>query len=262
MTLEEVKTIDINNLPEGWRVEEGRRTNKATGKKRIFILNDKGGCVGASCTRCGECSKELAKEYRRNNPEKVKESLKMWYEENREKMLEYHKQYHKKTYANNREKILACNKKWYEENKEKADIYYLEYRMKNKDKISKRSGHKRRALKKASGGSFTTEQLNHCLEFFNNKCAYTGEQLGESYDIDHIKPISKGGTSYIFNLVPTTPTANRCKSNKDLISWYKQQPYYSKERLNKIFEWQKLAYELYGENEESQEQDQYQQIGV
>ena len=86
--------------------------------------------------------------------------------------------------------------------------------------------------------------------FTEGTCAYTGEQLG-AYDLDHVKPLSKGGTSFIYNLVPTTPTANRSKGAKDLEDWYKQQPYYSEERLMKIYEWQKLAFELYGESEET-----------
>lgn len=55
-------------------------------------------------------------------------------------------------------------------------------------------------------GSFTKEQWDECILFFNNVCAYSGEDFGEdlseSLSKDHIIPISQNGNNYIWNIIP------------------------------------------------------------
>lgn len=48
----EIKTMDINNIPDGWSIKEGIKS-RTTGKKRIFILDSNNNPVGASCGKCG-----------------------------------------------------------------------------------------------------------------------------------------------------------------------------------------------------------------
>ena len=112
------------------------------------------------------------------------------------------------------------------------------YRENNKDKL-KEYRHKRRALKLGNGGSYTKAQWLDTLEYFDYKCAYTGECIKHSCHVEHIVPISKGGTSYIWNLVPSTASANLSKQNRDMEEWYREQEYFCEERLNKIYEYQK-----------------------
>jgi 5-methylcytosine-specific restriction endonuclease McrA len=40
-------------------------------------------------------------------------------------------------------------------------------------------------------------------------------RLGANYDIDHIKPLSKGGTNHPKNLQLTCPSCNGSKKDKD-----------------------------------------------
>ena len=127
-----------------------------------------------------------------------------------------------------------CDKKYREHNKDKIK----EYRENNKDKI-KGYTHKRRALKLGNGGSYTKAQWLDTLEYFDYKCAYTGECIKHNCHVEHIVPISKGGTSYIWNLVPSTASANLSKQNRDMEEWYREQEYFCEERLNKIYEYQK-----------------------
>lgn len=287
----EERIIDIDNLPEGWKIEESKQKSRTTGKKRIFIINEAGECVGALCNTCGvvlgienfrkmssnknmprsmckKCTSKSNNEYYKKNSEKVLETQRQWRLRNPEKVKEIYKKSNKKRYKNSPEYFKEKNRLWrlrnpekfresknnnnrkrYSKNPEKFREKSREYRRNNPEKI-KAQKHKYRVRKKEVGGSFTTEQLNHCLAFFGGCCAYTGEQLG-GYDLDHIKPISKGGTSFIYNLVPTTATANRSKGAKDLEEWYKQQSYYSEERFQKILEWQKIAFQKYNTTEQS-----------
>ena len=121
-------------------------------------------------------------------------------------------------------------KQWREDNRELCNKY----------------NHKRRALKAQNGGEYTLEQWQECLEFFDYKCAYSGKPINKSnVNVEHIIPISKGGTSNITNIVPALDSVNKSKNNKDMLSWYKEQPYFSEERLNKILDWIEYASSKY-----------------
>ena len=151
-----------------------------------------------------------------------------------------------------RSSCKCCQKEYRKENAEKIK----EYRKENAEKIKEyrkeylqtpagkevfaRGNHKRRALKAKNGGSYTSEQWQICLEYFDNKCAYTGEIL-DSLNVEHIIPLSKGGTSYIWNLCPSNQNPNFSKGNSDLETWYRKQEYFSEERLEKIYKWQEFA---------------------
>ena len=139
---------------------------------------------------------------------------------------------------NNKEKISEKNRLYYKDNKKEIKERHRQYRENNKDKI-KGYTHKRRALKLGNGGSYTKAQWLDTLEYFDYKCAYTGECIKHNCHVEHIVPISKGGTSYIWNLVPSTASANLSKQNRDMEEWYREQEYFCEERLNKIYEYQK-----------------------
>ena len=178
--------------------------NKPNTNEYFAFRNKSKGKLNA---RCKECDKK----YRENNKDKIRE-----YREN-------NKEYYKEYRENNKEHYKDLFKKYYENNKDK----YKEY------------NHKRRALKVGNGGSYTKSQWLDTLEYFDYKCAYTGECIKHNCHVEHIVPISKGGTSYIWNLVPSTASANLSKQNRDMEEWYREQEYFCEERLNKIYEYQK-----------------------
>ena len=84
------------------------------------------------------------------------------------------------------------------------------------------------------------------MKFFNWKCAYSGQALSkDTRSLDHIKPLNQGGKHEIWNVVPMDRGLNSSKNDKDMEEWYKQQDFYSEERLQKIYEWQEYAYNKY-----------------
>lgn len=58
-----------------------------------------------------------------------------------------------------------------------------------------------------------------------------------------------GSTNYIWNIIPCNSYANTSKHNADMEEWYRQQPYFSEERLQKIYEWVNLQKNIKGEEE-------------
>jgi len=76
---------------------------------------------------------------------------------------------------------------------------------------------------------------------FDNKCAYCGIDLEildrnhqNSLEIDHVIPKKNNGSHCLANIVPSCRSCNQDKRSKNMIEWYKDQPFFSKDRLNKI----------------------------
>lgn len=154
----------------------------------------------------------------------------------REKIMEYGREYRRK----NREKCCDLTKRWIENNRDRIKEQKKQYRKDHPDKWKaqhKANKQKRRARIKGNGGTYTAIQLEECLAFFNYRCAYSGEPLEKDYHIDHIVPLSKGGTNDIWNIVPSNREPNLDKSNKDLDGWYRVTEWFDPNRFEKIKTW-------------------------
>ena len=205
---------------------------------------------------------KLHKEYYENNKEKLFEYHKQYRKENKEKLFEYHKQYRKE----NKEKLSKQRKERYENNKELMLERSKKYREKNREKLleSKKQWYrtpqgqayhsnadaKRRLKKQNQGNGITKYQWLEMMKYFEFRCAYSGEVLNENTrSIDHIEPLNQGGEHEIWNVVPMYRSYNLSKHDKDMLQWYKEQPYYSEDRLQKIYEWQEYAYNKWHKEE-------------
>ena len=166
-----------------------------------------------------------------------------------EKYKERNRQKCKEHYQNNREQRLAKGYEYYIEHRDEILKKRREYNKTHREErkrwlnsevgraSEKASKHKRRALILKNGGSFTKDEVVSALLFFDYMCPYTGEPLEDSYHLDHIVALSKGGTNYIWNIVPCNSYANLSKHNSDMEEWFRKQPYFSEERLQKIYAW-------------------------
>ena len=129
------------------------------------------------------------------------------------------------------------NKEWYEANKETILNRQKKHRQTPEGKaVQKRAKHKYRTKKEGNGGEYTPDEWNQCLDYFNHCDAYTGEPLTTT-EVEHIIPVSKGGTNNIYNIVPANKSTNCSKGKKDLFEWYSKQPYFSWDRYLKICLW-------------------------
>jgi 5-methylcytosine-specific restriction endonuclease McrA len=103
-----------------------------------------------------------------------------------------------------------------------------EYRLYHRQK-SKR----RKALERGSIGLHVTgKQVDARFAQFNHCCAYCGT-TGDLH-IEHVVPISKGGTHVLSNIVPACKGCNLSKRDKDAEGWYRNQPFYCEKRWRRI----------------------------
>ena len=158
---------------------------------------------------CKECKKGYDKQWQQANGDRKAENNKQYYEDNRDKKHEYYKQY----YQSLQGRVAYFN-----------------------------SHHRRRIKEEQQGDGITKEQWLEMMQYFDWRCAYSGERLTEkTQSKDHIIPLDAGGDHMIWNMVPMTRSLNSSKWKKDMLEWYKKQPFYSETRLAKIYEWQEYA---------------------
>ena len=137
----------------------------------------------------------------------------------------------KKKYASDpeyRQKVLARCKKYVRENREKFNAYQAKYVEKNRAHLrsltrknyhsnlplTKAKAHKRRALRRdKTSGHFTAEDINKLLVLQKCKCITCLKYL-DKYEIDHIMPLSKGGTNAKENIQLLCKGCNRRKSSR------------------------------------------------
>lgn len=128
------------------------------------------------------------------------------------------------------------NHKRHAQNRASEAEYSRKYR-RNHAEACNESNRRYRERKTAAGGDYSAMDAARCLAFFDYRCAYSGEPLGNDYQFDHVVPVSKGGSSDIRNLVPCTPTINQSKAANNVDEWYARQPFYSPERHDQINKW-------------------------
>lgn len=236
------------------------------------------------CTKCGEIlvandmnfythktsegglrkyCKKCDKQYREEHKEEKKQYMKQYCDEHKEEKSKYDRQYRKehkeekkeykkKYYDEHKEELKEYQKQYNEEHKEELKEYRKKYNKDNPEKLFNQR-QKRRLLEESQGNGITSEQWYEMMNFFDWCCAYSGEYIGGDSDkrtIDHIIPLSKGGKHEMWNLVPMVRNYNSSKGTKDMLDWYIQQPYFSEERLQKIYEWCKYVFEKWGNRDE------------
>lgn len=178
---------------------------------------------------CAECHKERSKAY---------------YVKHRSYIADRQAKY----YIDNKDKLIRQQLKYRLKNIDKINKYFVNYRIQNREKLklvdSRRSqfpkrqlqnrikASNRRATKKLNHScKYTLEQVNQRFQLFDGLCAYCSS-IAES--IDHVIPISMGGSDVLGNLLPSCQSCNSSKNSRNLETWYKASPNFTPARWKRI----------------------------
>ena len=204
---------------------------------------------------CKKCINKYNEEYYIKNKNEIKIQTKEYNEKNKENIKEKRKQYYKehkedfkKYKESHKNEIKKWRKKYYKENREKILEHQKQYARENPDKLFNRN-HKRRQLEEQQGKGVSTEQWYEMMMFFNFRCAYSGEYIGNKSShrtIDHIIPLVNNGEHEIWNCVPMYDSYNYSKGINNMEDWYMQQEFFDIDRLLKIYDWIEYAYNKWG----------------
>lgn len=75
----------------------------------------------------------------------------------------------------------------------------------------------RRTRKTQAGGTYTTDEWYNLCGFYNFHCLMCNQEFSfDQLTVDHVHPVSKGGTSFIWNLQPLCSTCNKRKGAKEI----------------------------------------------
>ena len=161
---------------------------------------------GKPAARCKDCTNQANAVWKANNKEKKQALDLAWQRNNRERYRNTQREWRDK----NPERMPIYRSKWLEENREFAKVAHLT------------AENKRRARKAATGGSIDTKEWLEKVQGFNDHCAYCLKPLNGLYHMEHMKPLSRGGTHTIDNVVPACPACNFKKSSKTLLEFVSQ----------------------------------------
>ncbi len=180
---------------------------------------------------CMECERERDRE-RFKNPERRAANIersRRFYAENKEEFLDKCRERHQM----NRDQRLVVQAEWRRKNPNNRTDWYLKNREKElqrsrqygKDNPEKVSDwcRKRRARKNNAEGQHSPAEVTDLFARQRGLCASCKSKLSvrkpNRYHIDHIVPISKGGSDWISNIQLLCPPCNSSKKDKLPEEW-------------------------------------------
>jgi 5-methylcytosine-specific restriction endonuclease McrA len=167
--------------------------------------------------RCKACNSKIFSSYRIKNRNKLIEKSKKWQRLNRERANENSR----KNYQSRREHYKGLHYKWVAANPNKVR------------KISYQSH-----LKTRYAGALSPMDLDFAKKHFGFRCAYCFKR--RKLEIEHVRPLSRGGARGVSNVVPSCRRCNCSKKKSQWKVWFRSKSFYSKLREKKIVEFLRM----------------------
>ncbi len=160
--------------------------------------------------------------YRQSHKEQRSACGKEYYQSHKEQVLERHKEY----YQSHKEQILERTGAYQRTSQVRSRRYSHVYYQRHKDQCAnytlmycrthpewvRANNYRRRALKRNNGGSHTVQDIRKQYANQKGKCYYCKKKVGTAYHVDHVIPLSRGGSNGPENLVVACPTCNLRKN--------------------------------------------------
>jgi 5-methylcytosine-specific restriction endonuclease McrA len=168
-------------------------------------------------------SAEYVRTYRERHPDKVQKYVRSYLVQNRDAVLERKRAYHKDHSEKDREYRISHRAKGNKSARESRARYCAQHpeevRQKNREFYRRNPAkylakeQRRRTKKSNAGGAYTAEEWNALLDLYGHCCLWCGRS-DVKLTVDHIVPVSLGGTSNIDNIQPLCRSCNSRKRTK------------------------------------------------
>ena len=171
---------DINRINK--ELQQKKYSSSRKDKKKLYYLENK------------ERIRLVQKEYLEKHPERHKKSTTQWAE-------------------NNPEKVLNKARKWRESNIEKCRQRASNYQKSHPEEVRAKNARRRASIKGAKVNDLTKEQWIEIKRHYKYRCVYCNSKM-KRLTMDHITPLSKGGSHTASNIVPACKICNSKKYNR------------------------------------------------
>lgn len=174
---------------------------------------------------CHTCHLEKKKKHYRENRESILASQKAYVAGRREETVAYQRWYRE----THREELRLYNQQYLanhgpEQNAKRSAKYasdpefrhrvidrVIKWQRNNPDRVNRKK-HRRRTRIQAAGGDYTTEQWEALKEKYGRICLRCGvHESIKRLTVDHVVPVSLGGSNSIDNLQPLCQSCNSTK---------------------------------------------------
>jgi len=144
--------------------------------------------------------------------EKVSERSKRDYVANRQSRQAQMQEWNKR----NRHKFVDYSRAWRERNPEKVREGVKRWKQMNPEK-ARAIDTRNKAKRRGASGSFTASDIAEIRKQQKDRCAYCRVTLAKKGEVDHILPVTLGGSNHRRNLQLTCRVCNNKKRAKDAI---------------------------------------------
>lgn len=158
---------------------------------------------------CRACESKAAMKHAKANPEAKREADKRYAEAHAEQRAAVNREWRTANAAKVRAAGAVRMAEWRAANTERDAANRADWRSRNKDR-ERGYSHTRRARVGGSNSVYRT------ITIIGETCSYCPAPATE---VDHVWPLSLGGTNDVQNLVPSCLPCNRSKGSKTLAEW-------------------------------------------
>jgi 5-methylcytosine-specific restriction endonuclease McrA len=120
--------------------------------------------------------------------------------------------------SKNREARLAACRKWHQENKDRQRATNKRWVKANPERV-RASWRRARARRRNAEGEFTEADTSRLLVEQRGTCNGCGGDIRETWTVDHIMPLSRGGSNWPDNIQLLCALCNSKKGNRTMEEW-------------------------------------------
>lgn len=160
------------------------------------------GYNNAYCEAHRKQAAERTRVWRKANPARVAEQNRAYREAHKEQSAEYYRTH-------------CTQRKFYKKHKAEYDRIY---RKVNPERYAAYARNRRSHIRNAEG-THTAADIKKQYKAQKGKCYYCNVKVDDEYHVDHIVPLSRGGSNDPSNLVISCPTCNLSKNDRLPHEW-------------------------------------------
>lgn len=203
-----LRSFIMDSVPQNSSINNSKRCCTACNKEfpltSQYFHRDKKSKDGLM-TQCKTCRRAKKKQWADAHRDHINAYMADYYQrpEKRERALRYAKVHYQRPDVI--ERVHA-----YSNLPHRREIRRKQYALKSRN---------RRAKERESKGAHTVQDIQKQYDRQKGECYYCGQKVGSTYHVDHIIPISRGGSNGTENLVISCPRCNMSKNDKLPHEW-------------------------------------------